>query len=120
MTETMRRYQAGYRDPIADVWVVGVSDDPDTIPGYYDLELEVWVEGVPEIGAGSWMPEEAILATDRDCPPEFPIKGNLPSRVYHMPDQPSYERTIPEICFAAEDAAMRAGFRPSRAGRQDA
>jgi hypothetical protein len=119
MTHTARRYQAGYRNPITDEWVRGISEDPDVDPGYFDLELEVWVAGVPDISSGEWMPEQAVLATDRECPPAFPVKGNLPSRVYHLPDHPTYERTIPEICFAGADAAMTAGFRPSRAGRRN-
>lgn len=119
MAQTARRYQAGYRDPITDEWVVGTSEDPNLDTGYYDMELEIWVEGVPDISSGEWMPEFAVLATARECPTDFPIKGNLPSRIYHLPNHPTYERTIPEICFAGEDAAMTAGFRPSQAGRRD-
>jgi hypothetical protein len=109
MTDLARRYQPGYRDPATGTWTPGVPERADGEPGYYDIELEVWVE----------LPEAVILATDRDCSPDFPIKGNLPSRVYHLPDQPTYERTIPELCFADEDAAVSAGFRPARSGRSD-
>lgn len=52
--------------------------------------------------------------TDRDCPPAQPIKGNLPSRIYHRPGDPSYEDTRPERCFATERDAAAAGFRPPR------
>jgi hypothetical protein len=109
MTDLARRFQPGYRDPATDAWTPGVPESGDADRGYYDIELEVWVE----------LPEAAILATDPDCPPDFPIKGNLPSRVYHLPGQPTFERTIPELCFADEDAAMSAGFRPSQVGRPD-
>jgi len=119
MTQTARRYRAGYLDPVTNDWAVGVSDNPDDDVGYYDLELEIWVEGIPDIDSGEWMPEVAVLATGRECPADFPIKGNLPSRVYHLPGQPSYERTIPEFCFPSEDAATIAGFRPARVGRRD-
>ena len=81
MAQTARRYQAGYRDPITDEWVVGTSEDPNLDTGYYDMELEIWVEGVPDISSGEWMPEFAVLATARECPTDFPIKGNLPSRI---------------------------------------
>jgi large subunit ribosomal protein L17 len=118
MTHTARRYQAGYRNPITDTRVLGISEDPDADPGYYDLELEIWIAGIPDISSGEWIPEQAILATDRECPPTFPVKGNLPSRVYHLPDDATYARTIPEICFADADAAMMAGFRPSRARKR--
>jgi hypothetical protein len=49
-----------------------------------------------------------------DCPPDYPIKGNMGSRLYHHPHQPSYGRTIPEVCFQTEAAAEAAGFAPAR------
>jgi hypothetical protein len=109
MTDLARRYQPGYRDPGTGNWTPGVTGDDDADQGYYDIELEVWVD----------LPEDAILATDDSCPDDYPIKGNMPSRVYHLPDQPTYQRTIPEVCFGTEDAAMTAGFRPSQVGRRE-
>lgn len=50
----------------------------------------------------------------RDCPPDRPVKGNLPSRIYHRPGDASYAKTRPERCFATTDDAERAGFRPPR------
>lgn len=114
MTDAARLYQAGFLDPTTNEWVFGVSDSDCEI-GYYDIELEVWIAGEPDILSGAWMPPEAVLATgEPDCPPGNPIKGNLPSRIYHLPDQTTYERTIPEICFASEEAATAAGFRAAR------
>lgn len=52
--------------------------------------------------------------TDRNCPPGQPIKGNLPSGIYHRPGDPSYDDTRPERCFATEREAADAGFRPPR------
>lgn len=49
------------------------------------------------------------------CPPEFPIKGNKQSLIYHEPGQSSYAATIPEFCFASREAAEAAGYRQSRA-----
>lgn len=49
------------------------------------------------------------------CPPDYPIKGNQQSRIYHEPGQSSYAATIPEFCFASHEAAEAAGFRQSRA-----
>jgi hypothetical protein len=45
-----------------------------------------------------------------DCPSSYPIKGNMPSMHYHRPGQPSYNRTIPEVCFRSAEAAEAAGF----------
>jgi micrococcal nuclease len=52
--------------------------------------------------------------TSRDCPPNRPIKGNLPSGIYHAPGNKSYAETAPEKCFATPADAERAGFRPAR------
>ena len=48
------------------------------------------------------------------CPPDFPIKGNASSMIYHQPGQPSYDRTVPEFCFASEHDAEAAGYRPPK------
>lgn len=50
----------------------------------------------------------------RACPPDRPVKGNLPSGIYHVPGSPSYEETNPERCFATPEEAAQAGFRPPR------
>ena len=52
------------------------------------------------------------------CPPDYPIKGNASSRIYHEPGQSSYGPTIAEFCFASAEAAAAAGFRQSRARGQ--
>jgi hypothetical protein len=50
-----------------------------------------------------------------NCPVDHPIKGNANSRIYHLPGQSSYEQTVPEYCFATEEDARAAGFRPRKA-----
>ena len=125
MSETVKRYQAGYRDPVAEDWVFGVIEtdpaeagQPAVEVGYFDMETEVWLVGVPDIEGGQWLPLDAVLTTgEPECPSEFIVKGNLPSRVYHVPGQSSYRRTTPEICFASEEAAVAAGFRAAHPGR---
>lgn len=47
-----------------------------------------------------------------DCPASHPLKGNGSSRIFHRPGESSYAVTIPEFCFATEDDATAAGFRP--------
>jgi len=44
------------------------------------------------------------------CPPDYPIKGNADSGIYHTPESSSYAQTIPEFCFASTSAAEAAGF----------
>jgi hypothetical protein len=67
-----------------------------------DQEAEVPFGAVPGDGSPS-------------CPPEYPIKANAQSGIYHEPGQSSYPPTIPEFCFASAEAAEAAGFRHSRA-----
>lgn len=44
-------------------------------------------------------------------PPEgFAIKGNERSKKYHLAGTGGYERTIPDVWFASEEAAQAAGF----------
>ncbi len=45
-----------------------------------------------------------------DCPPDYPVKGNQTSRLYHLPSSPNYAATIPEFCFADAEAAEAAGY----------
>src|SRR5439155_19759065 len=66
---------------------------------------------VPATGPG--------VAADSDgaCPPNFPIKGNIRSdgtKIYHLPNDPTYARTHAEQCFATADDAQAAGFRAPR------
>ena len=49
-----------------------------------------------------------------NCPSWAPIKGNAPSKIYHLKGQQFYTRTTPEICFSTEAAARKAGYRKSK------
>jgi large subunit ribosomal protein L17 len=78
--------------------------------------------GTPEVATGAESPKDhqvegvppgAVPAGGkRECPDGYPIKGNAGSMRYHLPGQPSYARTAPELCFATEEAARAAGFAP--------
>ena len=46
------------------------------------------------------------------CPADFPIKGNSSSKIFHVPGIPSYDGTKAEWCFATEEQAAGAGYRP--------
>lgn len=67
-------------------------------------------------GAAPEVPSGAVAGDGSEsCPPDFPIKGNAQSLIYHEPDGGSYDRTIPEFCFATAEGAEAAGYRASRA-----
>ena len=65
--------------------------------GYYDPDADQWTEGIADIESGEWLPVDAVrVERGRDCPTGYPVKGNLPSRVFHSPGQANYDRTTPE------------------------
>ncbi|MEW6583860.1 MAG: thermonuclease family protein, partial [Actinomycetota bacterium] len=65
-------------------------------------------------GTGTPPPPPAPAADRHPCPPGRPVKGNLPSGIYHLPGSRDYTATTPERCFATARDAERAGFRPPR------
>jgi large subunit ribosomal protein L17 len=46
------------------------------------------------------------------CPSDFPIKGNMDSYIYHLPDSKYYWNTNAEWCFKSEEDAKNMGYRP--------
>jgi large subunit ribosomal protein L4 len=58
-----------------------------------------------DFGPGSHAPLE-----DGEQPEGFPIKGNLSSKLYHVPGSSHYNRTAAEVWFATEEDAEKAGF----------
>jgi hypothetical protein len=71
------------------------SDDGPGIPP--PLTERTWVKGEGE-----------------ECPPEFPIKAKASSQIYYVPGSTHYSVTIPDVCFATEEAAELGGYRPPR------
>ena len=58
------------------------------------------------------VPEGAVRGDGTaTCPPEFPVKGNSQSMVYHTVESGVYGQTIAEICFSSPEAAEAAGYR---------
>ena len=60
--------------------------------------------------------EDDVVAGDGTdtCPPEFPIKANGRSGIYHWPGALAYAQTHPTLCFRSTESADHAGFRPAR------
>jgi hypothetical protein len=51
---------------------------------------------------------------DGECPASHPVKGNAGSMIFHVPGGMSYERTVPERCYATEADAEADGFRRAK------
>jgi large subunit ribosomal protein L4 len=62
-------------------------------------------EDTVDFGPGSHAPLE-----DGSEPEGYPIKGNLSSKLYHVPGSSHYNRTAAEVWFATEEDAEKAGF----------
>ena len=94
----------------------------EAIDGKVVEELETAAAATEAPGDGATeAPGFVEVSGVRDCPDGYPIKGNVTrrSRIYHLPDSPVYANTDPEICFATEDAAVAAGYRPPRHKRRE-
>jgi hypothetical protein len=72
-------------------------------PASSDLAVEETTMDVP---AGAIRGTGAVA-----CPPEYPVKGNAQSKIYHTQASRVYEQTIAEYCFATVEAAEAAGYR---------
>jgi hypothetical protein len=79
--------------------------DMETIPTPAEAST-----AIPQNEGEGWVRGNGTTA----CPPEYPIKGNATSRIFHRPGEASYEATVPELCFATEDAAAEHGYRPRK------
>jgi large subunit ribosomal protein L4 len=82
---------------------------------------EVVDEATAETDAPQWA--GSVKAFDDGFePPEYPIKGNADSMLYHTPESPFYDRTVAEVWFDTEESAEAAGFSkpPSQQKAEDA
>jgi hypothetical protein len=48
------------------------------------------------------------------CPASHPVKAKLTSRIFHVPGGSSYDRTIPDRCYADPATAEADGFRAAK------
>jgi hypothetical protein len=60
-------------------------------------------------GSGRW-----VAPVDGQCPDGYPVKANHNSGIFHLPGGRSYERTVPERCYATADEALADGYRQAK------
>lgn len=89
------------------------AGQPDPEPTRAPRPLRAKRQGAPPAppapAAPAW-----VAATGRECPPSHPVKAKLASRLYHLPGMLAYERTIPDRCYASEEAAAADGLRRAK------
>jgi hypothetical protein len=74
---------------------------------------------IEQAGRDTTVPAGAVPGDGTvNCPPDYLIKGNRQSHIYHRPGQVSYPSTVAEYCFQSPEAAEAAGYRQSRARAQ--
>lgn len=89
-----------------------VSGASSEVRGMHTVASPTLVEPGPH-GPGSAAP-----LPDGSAPgPEFTIKGNGSSRLFHPPSSPYYRRTKAEVWFRSAEDAIAAGFTPYRSRR---
>ncbi len=59
-------------------------------------------------------PQTWVEPADGECPASHLIKGNADSGIFHVPGGQSYERTVPERCYATAEDAVDDGFRQAK------
>jgi hypothetical protein len=55
-----------------------------------------------------------VAPADGTCPPGYPVKAKLGSKIYHLPGMANYERTQPDRCYAGAAEAEADGLRPAK------
>lgn len=86
---------------------------PDTKYHEYLKELE---KSAQDNKLGIWSDGTKSLSENEKIDDSYLIKGNKNSKVYHLPEWPSYD-TVKEknaVYFETEKEAKEAGFRPAR------
>jgi hypothetical protein len=69
----------------------------------------------PGATGSTGIPEGAVRGDGTAvCPPEFPVKANAQSMIYHTAQSRVYGQTIAELCFSSPEAAETAGYRPPK------
>ncbi|MFP5069746.1 50S ribosomal protein L17 [Pseudonocardia nantongensis] len=98
-----RRAAASQAAPAADTADEATADEATETSEVADATADT---AEAPYGEGSHAP----LEDPAQAPEGFEIKGNADSKLYHVPGSSHYDRTVPEVWFASEEAAEAAGF----------
>ncbi len=113
-TTSSSRTPAAGPDSVAADGFAGSADDTIVI----DADVAAGRSAGPAAAAPAVVVESpyqgGVLPLDGGAAPspEFVIKGNVDSMLYHDPASPSYQQTMAEVWFRDSDDAEDAGFRP--------
>lgn len=66
--------------------------------------------GPEPVAAPAW-----VATTDGPAPDGYPVKVNTRSGIFHVPGGRSYDRTVPDRCYATAADAEADGYRRAKA-----
>jgi hypothetical protein len=99
-------------EPPAPAWS---SVDPAQLRLVGDEPSRTTATAAPSATAKADLPASAwVQPVDGACPSGYPIKGNASSGIYHVPGGRSYDRTVPERCYASAADAEADGYRAAK------
>lgn len=75
--------------------------------------LEETEDPAPRSGPVQFTPG-GVDPVDDACPSGYPIKANSTSKIFHVPGGSSYDRTVPDRCYANETDAEADGYRKAQ------
>lgn len=75
--------------------------------------LEETDDPAPRSGPVEFAPS-GVEPVDGACPPGYPIKAKSSSKIFHVPGGRSYDRTVPDRCYATEADAEADGYRKAK------
>ncbi|MGB3828403.1 MAG: hypothetical protein WA962_06455 [Ornithinimicrobium sp.] len=84
-----------------------VDDDRESVGDEQPISEE---PAEPAVVATPYGPGSVFPNEDGSVPSGFDIKGNAGSMLFHTPESPSYDSSVPEVYFESEEAARSAGF----------
>jgi trigger factor len=95
---------------------MGIAAEPEASEETAKKPARSRKKAAEETATETELPQGAVAGDGTsDCPNGFPLKGNASSMLYHAPGTPSYDATVPEMCFASDEDAVAAGYKPSKA-----
>ncbi len=75
--------------------------------------LEETDDPAPRSGPVEFAPS-GVEPVDGACPSGYPIKAKSSSKIFHVPGGSSYDRTVPDRCYATEADAEADGYRKAQ------
>ncbi|MGB3859899.1 MAG: hypothetical protein WA903_13745 [Ornithinimicrobium sp.] len=105
------RVDSNLADPADTEHDVAVErDHHDGDQGSADMDADSSETSEPQVVESPYGPGSVFADDDGSVPSGYDIKGNAGSMLFHTPESPSYESSVPEVYFNSEEAARAAGF----------